>query len=54
MLYSRFFHAAASSAARFSKRVYSFKNATSAVPSGPLRCLPMISSATFLRSVSGF
>ena len=35
-----------SSAARFSKRVYSEKNVSGTVPVGPLRCLPMIISAS--------
>jgi parallel beta-helix repeat protein len=35
-----------SSAARFSKRVYSEKKVSGTVPVGPLRCLPMIASAS--------
>ena len=35
---------------RFSKRVYSLRNASLTVPIGPLRCLPMMISAIALRS----
>ena len=40
-------------AARFSKRVYSRMNASLTTPVGPLRCLPMINSATPALSAAG-
>ena len=39
-------------AAKFSKRVYSPMNVSRTVPIGPLRCLPMMISATPLSCVS--